>query len=98
VKKVACLRLWFDARCKKAGKRQEDCELCVVKDNGKKLLVDASHEHYPRIGLGDRVASALSSVGITEQAIKSVTGAGDCGCKNRREALNKLGRSIGIGR
>lgn len=54
----------------------------------------------PRPGLGDRVASALSAVGITETRvarIASTVGIKDCGCRRRREALNRAGRRLGIG-
>jgi hypothetical protein len=47
-------------------------------------------------GLGDRVASALSAVGITKERVSALAG-GDCGCKKRQEALNDLGRKIGLG-
>jgi hypothetical protein len=45
-------------------------------------------------GLGDLVANALESVGITEegvQAIASKVGIRDCGCGRRKSALNDLG-------
>lgn len=51
-------------------------------------------------GLGDQVADALKSVGITEegvQAIVSKFGIGDCGCGHRKSALNDLGaRFLGL--
>ena len=54
-----------------------------------------------RPGLGDRVASALASVGITTaraQAVANAFGVDDCGCDGRRDALNRLGRDyLGIG-
>jgi len=53
-----------------------------------------------RPGLGDRVASALSAVGITEARVArvaSTVGIKDCGCRRRREALNRAGRRLGIG-
>ncbi len=49
-----------------------------------------------RPGLGDRVASALSAVGITKERVEAVLG-GPCGCDQRQEALNDLGRKIGLG-
>jgi hypothetical protein len=51
-------------------------------------------------GLGDRVASALSAVGITKdraQAVANAVGVKDCGCRGRQEALNRIGYQIGIG-
>ena len=53
----------------------------------------------PKPGLGDRVAAVLSAVGITEdraQAVAKSVGIKDCGCKRRREALNKLGEKLGL--
>lgn len=51
-------------------------------------------------GLGDRVATALNAVGITEervQAVASKVGIKDCGCGRRRELLNQAGKRLGIG-
>lgn len=39
--------------------------------------------------LGDRVKSALESVGITEEFVQEWVG--NCGCEERREKLNRLG-------
>ena len=47
-------------------------------------------------GLGDMVASGLSAIGITKDRVSKLAG-GDCGCQKRQEALNNLGRNIGIG-
>lgn len=49
-----------------------------------------------RPGLGDMVAAGLSAVGITPERVSAVTGK-PCGCKKRQEALNALGRRLGIG-
>jgi hypothetical protein len=50
----------------------------------------------PPPGLGDMVSSALSAVGITKERVSAAIGR-DCGCKGRQEALNAIGRRIGIG-
>ena len=50
----------------------------------------------PRPGLGDMVAAGLSAIGITKERVSAVVG-GDCGCAKRQEALNALGRRVGIG-
>lgn len=53
-----------------------------------------------RAGFGDRVASALSAVGITKaraQAVAQAVGIEDCGCAERQQRLNELGRLVGIG-
>jgi hypothetical protein len=42
------------------------------------------------------VAAGLSAIGITKERVSAVVG-GDCGCHKRQEALNELGRKIGIG-
>jgi hypothetical protein len=47
-------------------------------------------------GLGDYVAASLAAVGITKELVTRVTGK-PCGCAKRQEALNALGRKIGIG-
>ena len=47
-------------------------------------------------GLGDMVAAGLSAVGITKERVSKLAG-GDCGCAKRQQALNELGRKIGIG-
>jgi hypothetical protein len=49
-----------------------------------------------RPGLGDMVASGLSAIGITKARVSALAG-GDCGCAKRQEALNALGRKVGIG-
>ena len=85
-----CTRAWFAARCRMAGKTDEDCERCVVADDGKTLQVDAEHADYPRPGLGDRVAAGLAAAGVTEERVARVVGK-SCGCKQRRELLNRLG-------
>jgi hypothetical protein len=49
---------------------------------------------FPRAeprGLGDKVESALSAVGITKDRVERWLGR-PCGCWERRERLNKLGR------
>jgi len=47
-------------------------------------------------GLGDRVASALASVGITKERVSKALGK-PCGCAKRQQRLNELGRRFGIG-
>jgi hypothetical protein len=47
-------------------------------------------------GLGDMVKAGLSAIGITEERVSAAIGR-PCGCSQRAEALNKLGRKIGIG-
>lgn len=49
-----------------------------------------------RAGLGDMVKAGLSAIGITEERVSAAIGR-PCGCSQRAEALNELGRKIGIG-
>ena len=44
-------------------------------------------------GLGDWVQFALAAIGITKERVEKVSGK-PCGCKQRQEALNKLGRQL----
>lgn len=50
-----------------------------------------------RLGLGDMASAGLSAVGITPERVSKALGVKDCGCRQRAEALNRLGRRIGIG-
>lgn len=51
----------------------------------------------PRPGLGDHVASALSTVGITEERVSKALGR-PCACKQRQQKMNDWGRKwLGIG-
>ena len=50
----------------------------------------------PTSGLGDMVKAGLSAIGITEERVSKAIGR-PCGCSQRAEALNALGRKIGIG-
>ena len=47
-------------------------------------------------GLGDMVAAGLSAVGITPERVSAALGVKDCGCKQRQQKLNELGRRLGI--
>lgn len=57
----------------------------------------AAFRERQRRGLGDMVAAGLSAVGITPERVSAALGVKDCGCKKRQEALNALGRRLGIG-
>jgi len=54
-------------------------------------------ESPQRRGLGDMVSAGLSAIGITPERVSKALGVKDCGCKKRAEALNRLGRNLGIG-
>jgi len=55
----------------------------------------------PPDGLGDFVAAAFASVGLTKaraQAVARAVGSRDCGCAQRQERLNAIGRGfLGFG-
>ena len=73
---------------------------CVACGKWSPYVSRAAPRSLCRPGLGDRVASALSAVGITEarvQAVASAVGVRNCGCKRRREALNAVSRKLGLG-
>jgi hypothetical protein len=59
-------------------------------------LAERASAPKPKPGLGDMVAAGLSAIGITKERVSAVVG-GDCGCAKRQEALNALGRKVGIG-
>jgi hypothetical protein len=42
------------------------------------------------------IAAGLSAIGITPERVAAITGK-PCKCKQRQQALNDLGRRIGIG-
>lgn len=48
------------------------------------------------MGLGDLLAAGLAALGITEDRVSAAIGR-PCGCGERREKLNELGRKIGLG-
>jgi hypothetical protein len=88
----------FEARCRERGYSLESAAACIVAEDGDIITVDETHPAYPRPkpGLGDMVAAGLSAIGITKERVSAVVG-GDCGCAKRQEALNALGRRVGIG-
>lgn len=49
-----------------------------------------------RAGLGDMVAAGLSAIGVTERLVSGLLGR-PCGCAGRRDALNRLGKRLGLG-
>ena len=88
----------FEARCRERGYTLDEVRPCIVSEDGDTITVDETHAAYPRArpGLGDMVAAGLSAIGITKERVSRAVG-GDCGCSKRQEALNELGRKIGIG-
>ena len=61
------------------------------------LIRDRYADAQPaRPGLGDMVAAGLAAVGITKERVSAAIGR-PCNCGARQEALNAIGRRLGIG-
>jgi hypothetical protein len=84
-------------RCRQRGYTLDEVRACIVSQDGDEITVDETHPAYPqaRPGLGDMVSSALSAVGITKERVSAAIGR-PCACGQRQQALNELGRKIGI--
>ena len=93
-------------RAAQRGYTPDEIRPCLTEDlGGGWYEVDVKHPAYPHkkpghavaaVGLGDLVKSWLSSFGITEERVSAAIGR-PCGCSQRAEKLNELGRKIGIG-
>lgn len=88
----------FELLCAKRGRALAAAMPCVMAQNGDRWTVDETHLAFPAPapGLGDRVASALAAVGITEERVSKALGR-PCGCGKRKKLLNECGRRLGIG-
>lgn len=98
---ITGLRQRFEARCRERGYTLDEVRECIVSVSGETVTVDELHPAYPRHpkpkpGLGDMVKAGLSAVGITEERVSKAIGR-PCGCGKRVQALNELGRKLGIG-
>lgn len=95
---ITCHRSFLEARCLERGYTLDEVMGCVVAQDGDQWTIDTEHEKYPRQkpGLGDMVAAGLSAVGITKQRVSKLLGR-NCGCEERQDFLNHLGRKFGIG-
>jgi len=95
---ITCQVRHLMARCRERGYTFDDVRSCIVSQDGDTITVDETHPAYPRSkpGLGDMVKAGLSAIGITEERVSAAIGR-PCGCSQRAEALNELGRKIGIG-
>ena len=89
----------FETIVKARGYKWDEIVDCIALIEGEWLEIDEHHEAYPKDkkGLGDMVAAGLAAVGITEERVKKVTGRKECGCKKRRQYLNKVGKKFGVG-
>ena len=95
---IQCNIAHLEQRCRERGYSLEDVRPCIVSEDGDLITVDETHPAYPRArpGLGDMVKAGLSAIGITEERVSAAIGR-PCGCSERAEKLNELGRKIGIG-
>jgi len=95
---IRCHLSHLQARCRQRGYTLEEVRPCIVSQDGDQITVDETHPAYPRAkpGLGDMVAAGLAAVGITKERVSKAIGK-PCGCAKRQEALNALGRRMGIG-
>ena len=72
------------------------CRVCGASVSAPHVSRNCGTPPPPPPGLGDYVANALAAVGITKERVEAVVG-GPCGCSERAEQLNELGRKLGIG-
>lgn len=96
---IECLMRNLEERCRQRGYTLDQVRACIVSQDGDRIVVDETHAAYPRprVGLGDMVSAGLSAIGITPERVSQALGVKDCGCRKRAEALNRIGRRIGIG-
>lgn len=74
------------------GRSLDEVRPCIVEESGDHVVVDETHDAYPRPrGLGDYVAAGLSAVGITKERVSAAIGR-PCLCAERQAALNEIGR------
>jgi hypothetical protein len=90
------LRVLHKLAQSRGGESPDACITHVYGDGW--VEIDTNHPAYPRAkpGLGDMVKAGLSAIGITEERVSAAIGR-PCGCSERAEKLNELGRKIGIG-
>ena len=89
-------------RPERKGNHRDPCPTCKkskkVRTHKQRVSPSARVPRHGK-GLGDRVEQVLTSVGITSERVEGWLGM-PCGCKKRKEKLNKLGdwvlRSVGL--
>ena len=71
---IACHVNHLKQRAAERGYTLDEVMPCVVSQDGDTITVDETHAAYPhaRPGLGDMVASGLSSVGITKERVSAI--------------------------
>lgn len=93
---IRCQRHHLEQRAAERGYTWEQVAPCIVATHPNGFItVDEAHPAYPRPGIGDAVAAGLAAVGITPEKVSQVTKK-PCGCKKRKQALNRLGRRLGL--
>jgi hypothetical protein len=95
---IICTLAHLEQRCRERGYTLDEVRPCIISEDGDTITVDETHAAYPRAkpGLGDMVKAGLSAIGITEDRVSAAIGR-PCGCSERAEKLNEVGRKIGIG-
>lgn len=95
-----CNRQPDSGRCSRCGRiigSDADRIVCITEADRAKSLQVIMHGQRIRIGdinLGDKVASILGYVGITDKTVMMITGARDCGCPRRRNAMNDWSNKV----
>ena len=74
-------------RCHVTGRTLEAVEPAVVARDGDTVTLDDTHPAYPRLGLGDMVATVTDMLHIPKCG----------GCRERQAALNAFGKRLGFG-
>jgi hypothetical protein len=95
---IQCKVRHLEARCRQRGYTLAEVQPCIVSQDGDDIVVDETHEAYPRTakpGLGDMVAAGLGAVGITKDRVSAMLGK-PCNCPKRQAALNRLGAKLGL--
>jgi hypothetical protein len=67
------------------------CSECGVAATSERVLRPCPFV-VPARGLGDVVADSLDAIGVSKERVRKVFG--NCGCQQRQEALNRLGRRL----
>lgn len=86
-----------DGRCDRCGRKVLGRQLCVTEQDRAKTLQRLLYGHRIRIPsprLGERTATALAAIGITEERVKRLFGVKDCGCSQRKKSLDDVSEEI----
>lgn len=83
------------------GYRRVRCKRCAFLSPAATMQpLEKCHRECDMIGIGDYVAHGLSAFGITKERVAWVRGmfggTGCGGCPERQEALNEVGKKLGL--